>query len=565
MRILVLQLARFGDIYQSIPTLNALKAKHVGCDLHVLVRTRFAEAMAGYPDVTVHCLPTAAILAPLWEDNEPAARRELARFLAPLVEMEFERIVNLSFSPVGSYLTDFLANATCTVSGYTRHSDGHLNIPDDASAYFYAQVGIDRANRFHVTELFAAVAGVELSDRDFGAGEDCAHPRAGIVVHLGASTVEKVYPPDLWVRMLRRLCEQFTGTVTLVGSQDERPMSETVHQQCTPVRACAARIENRVGQTKLPDLMSLLKQAQLLIGSDSAPVHMAALTGTPVLNLSSRHVNFWETGPLTPGSRIFYASDILSIDPDLIARNAMALLNGRPPEDPCLERIHWREPYRLHDLVIDDFSWQLIQALYLGQPFPAAGNTTDALAFTRIFELAELALTQLDRFTESRTQISASKILAQVDTLLPDVARLQPRVAPLVQWFETQRLRLPPASADETLRQTRALFRDLHTIAATYTEPAAPAQEIRKALALCRECIPELREFNLKAVQNSFSALVNVVIELARSTLIANLNWALVLGSLTDAMERGDYIAAADILEWKLEPAFAGALGAVTK
>ena len=47
MRILVLQLARFGDIFQTWPTLKALRRQHPESEIHFLVRSRFSEAASG--------------------------------------------------------------------------------------------------------------------------------------------------------------------------------------------------------------------------------------------------------------------------------------------------------------------------------------------------------------------------------------------------------------------------------------------------------------------------------------------------------------------------------------
>src|SRR4051812_15959311 len=109
MRILVLQLARFGDIYQSWPALRALRRKHPAAELHVLVRSRFRAALTGLDGIIVHELPTAEILKPVIETgDEMRALQLLDQFVADLNNPGFERIINLSFSPFSSYLTDLL-------------------------------------------------------------------------------------------------------------------------------------------------------------------------------------------------------------------------------------------------------------------------------------------------------------------------------------------------------------------------------------------------------------------------------------------------------------------------
>ena len=238
MRILVLQLARFGDIYQSWPTLHALQRRYPESELHVLVRSRFRDALNDFPGITIHALPTAEILTPILAGGtEDEANQRLLAFLEPLRGLQFDLIVNLSFSPMSSYLADLLAPANCSIRGYCRMSDGHLRLPDDASAYFYAQVGIGRWNRYHITDIFAAVAGVELKDEDFAwAPPQSSGPRRGVLVHLGASTLEKTYAPELWVQALCSLVKATTETVTLIGSPSEVALSETVARQVADPR-----------------------------------------------------------------------------------------------------------------------------------------------------------------------------------------------------------------------------------------------------------------------------------------------------------------------------------------
>jgi ADP-heptose:LPS heptosyltransferase len=558
MRILVLQLARFGDIYQSWPALRALQRTHPGSELHVLVRERFQEALHGLPGVLTHVLPTADVLEPLFTDgDEHKAHERLTRVLQPLIDLQFDLIINLSFSPLASYLTDLLAHGATEVRGYTRHADGHFHIPDDTAAYFYAQVGIGRANRYHVSDLFAAVSGVDLTEGDHWVVPPVADSaRQGVLIHLGASQAEKRYPPERWVQVIEDLARGVDQPMTLIGSNGEAALAATV---CA--RIDSPYLINRVGQSTLAELMEWIGVARLVIGADSAPVHIAALCATPVLNLSSATVNFWETGPRSAASRILYADDLSTVEPQRVSAEARAMLHGLPPTGPCVVRDNLAGPYRLHDLNFDDFAWQLIEALYTGTAFPECIDTQDLLAFQRLFEIAELALRQLDLWSEPKTRAAAAQILAQVDTMLPEVARIAPRVAPVVHWFETERLRIPPGTADETLQRTRRIFADLHLVSAVYRRFLDPRVEIDRALALCREIAPELREYNPMRVQSALQSLVPLLHELSRhSTKVADESWSSVLREFDDGITRRDFIAVADLLEWKLMPALSALL-----
>jgi ADP-heptose:LPS heptosyltransferase len=495
MRTLVLQLARFGDIYQSWPVLRALRRADPGGELHVLVRPRFADGLNGLDGVIPRILPTPEILGPILDHADvDGAHALLTGFLHGLGD--FDRIVNLSFSPVSSFLTDILAARE--VRGYTRHADGFLSIPDDPSAYFYAQVGIGRANRYALTDLFAAVAGVDLREEDFRPPSDtpvALAPAARedlVVVHLGASQAEKTYPPELWARVLCEIKKVYQGKIALIGSADEKPLSDGVLRL-----AGDPPVDNRVGSTDLNGVFALLGSARLLIGADSAPVHMAALTATPVLNLSCAAVNFHETGPQSAGSRVLHVQEMHQLAPERVVAEALAMLEDKAPVGSCYTRAKRGEPWRAVGQPDDDFTWALVQALYTGTTYPQARHTADKLAFQRLFEVAELALAQLDR-----ADGGDNRVLGMVDELLEEIPRLHPPVDPVVQWFQTQRLRLGPAP-----------------------------------------------------IEDDFQTLVSLLQDLARhSTKVGERSWSSVLFAMNDALHRRDFIDLADQLEYELKP-----------
>ena len=80
--------------------------------------------------------------------------------------------------------------------------------------------------------------------------------------------------------------------VILIGSpaSQERDLAANIEKLTANVA------ENLVGKTSLPQLLALIKVAQLVIAPDTGPTHMATLVGTPVLGLYAHH-NPARTGP----------------------------------------------------------------------------------------------------------------------------------------------------------------------------------------------------------------------------------------------------------------------------
>lgn len=553
MAILVIQLARFGDIFQTWPALKALRRANPGAELHLLVRERFVAATEGLQSlgIRVHTLPTAEILRPLVQScgdvlhDEAAAINQIENFLAPLRSVHFTKIVNLSFSPFSSYLTDELATKDTEVHGYTRHADGFLSIPDDSSAYFYAQVGVGKSNRYHLCDVFAAASGVDLDASDYSHPSRVAVKGNSVIVHMGASQANKVYPAEMWSEVIAQLVGGVEGSVILVGSSTERKLADAV-----TARVKSGRLLNRVGQSSLSDLCHWIAEAALLIGADSAPVQIATLTGTKVLNLSCATVNFWETGPLTDGSRVLYAHEMHQISPATVVAEALAILHGTNESIQAIVRANGAFEVGSIELWSNDFKWKLIQALYTAADFPELPEESSALAFHRIFDAAELALSQIDQWRQSGPSSTINAILESVDQMLQQLPAMDGNVQPVIDWFQTQRLRLPPADELSTLKSMRALFEQLLWIAAVYHRRSEGHRMLERAAELAKVCAPKLREYEFNTVQDSFQELISIAQVAASSpTKVGDNPWPEVLTRLQMALERRDFIEAADILE----------------
>ena len=106
MKILVLQLARFGDILTTWPVLRALRRKHPTAEIHFLVRSRFVEATHGLSAVDrVWSLDVEHVLEPLLSEEvsvEGSVSR-LDNLYGELSAQDFTDVINLSFSPASAF------------------------------------------------------------------------------------------------------------------------------------------------------------------------------------------------------------------------------------------------------------------------------------------------------------------------------------------------------------------------------------------------------------------------------------------------------------------------------
>ena len=476
-KILVLQLARLGDIYQTWPVLRALKRLNPECDLHFLTRSTFSAAAPtdGVVD-RLWALDTRAILAPLI-DERPQIDESLARLTKMTNDLRatgFDRVINLSFSPFSSYLTREIAGAECDVRGYTRSDDGYLAIPDDGSAYFYAQVGPTKANRLHVTDLFAHVAGVELAIEDWAANETSAKLASvvleagekAIVVHVGASQLGKTLSAAKWSQVIRGLCRVYeAGRVVVIGSAEEAELAEGI---C--ISSADRKALNLTGRTKLPELFEIIRNAACVIGGDSAPVHIATLTSTPVLNISLPQVSFWETGPKAPGSRIVRIDSEDDVAAEQLVEEVLRIVQGRAPALPVI-----RVPERNLSYVETRpqpklFEWELLKAVYMGEDFPAVPNETFLVGIERMKDVNQLAIEQLEALRRVPANQTAAAILDRADEVMDQILTFVPELQPVVDWFRVERLRIGPMAVAQLVDATEALHQRFADILSLYGE-----------------------------------------------------------------------------------------------
>lgn len=462
MKILILQLARFGDIYSTWLALHALKRQYPEAQIHLLVRSRFKHATTDLTSIDcVHTLETAQILEPCIESQEgfKESLEKVAEFVSSLQEQNFDKVINLSFSPFSSYLASLLKSEANLIVGYHRYSDGHLALTDNWSSYFYSQVGINKPNRIHLADLFAKLLNVELIEEDWHAYAQGQSPIGGAycVVHLGASQKGKTYLKSNWLNVLTQISESWNGKIVLIGSADEASLSTEIAEQLSN------RVLNLVGKTKISELFTIIKWAQLLIGADSAPIHIASLTNTVTLNLSCSSVNLWETGPRSPGSRILYSRMLKDLEPDIIAQEALGILNGERPQFAQYYVGSNREILALKEKR-QPIENALVDFLYFGGSTPVSTDLNYASALVHMYDLAQLAIEQLYNLQRNPQDKIAQSVLQRTDEIMSTLHALVPELGVVVRWFTAEKIQIEPAGFISVLEKTFICYKRLNTV-----------------------------------------------------------------------------------------------------
>ena len=456
MKILILQLARLGDIYMTWPALRAVRRLNPNAEIHIVTRPRFESALEGLNVIDRHhVLPSAHILEPLVQqdaDLETSVNR-MEEFTENLRAENFDQIINLTFSPFSSYLTHALTSLTTQVLGYTRFNDGYFCAADDISGYFYAQVGIDKPNRVHVSDIFASMMGIEYTESDWAAPVlpelAVTLPETYIAVHVGASEKQKSIPGQAWGRTIAYVTKRFPGLpFVLIGAPSEQDIARDIIDT-----AAEANIVNLVGQTKMAELFTVIKRADLLIGCDSAPIHIASLTDTPTLNVSVGRVNFWETGPKATLGFIYRIDDLNQFAPERLGEITARLLEGHADEE-LISRTGGLVSYeKKNETAAERFQWDLVQALYLGGAFPIAERIEVVHGAIKLNEINDFIMSQIAVAMEKGIETVAAYI-ENGEEVIKAISRIVPELSPLISWYHTEKVRIAPGTQEEIYAAT---------------------------------------------------------------------------------------------------------------
>jgi heptosyltransferase-3 len=482
MKILVLQLARLGDIYLSWPAFRALRRSHPEAQIHVLTRPRFAGALEGLKEVNeVKLFSTKQILAPLIQDqpNVTGAFQELSQSVDALKSEGYDWIINFSFSPASSYLVHAISHEHSKVSGYTRYEDGFLKIPDDISAYFYAQVGVGRANRFHLSEIFATMVETDLCEEDWlppdlkNAWTKQVLPNT-ITIHIGASEQKKALSASKWISILSQLRKQCSNPLILIGAPHEIEIGEKI-MTAVP----GGNVFNMVGRTNLIEVFQILSQSSLLVGCDSAPMHMASLTKTPSLNLSFSTVNFWETGPRAPHSYILKGESEDDFVSDKVAAVAHKILHGEKLDLSVVVGQKGNPSYRAFTRKDQDEQWNMVQAIYQGLPFPAIEAPLFDSGIVKLMEVNQLMLEQMTYIQKGGDLQKVSGIIDRGEEIIQTISNLVPPLGTLIRWYQTEKIRIGPGTQEEVLAKTIHIHNLLKQVLEIYGATELEAVEAR--------------------------------------------------------------------------------------
>ncbi|MGE4293994.1 MAG: glycosyltransferase family 9 protein [Desulfovibrio sp.] len=324
MKVLILNLTRFGDLIQTQPVVSGFVFG--GCKVGLLCLENFASVGQLLRGVDwVGAFPGARLLAALERDWRGAVRdfadvrREVAASFGP------DLIVNLTPSLPARLLAWALSqdNASAGVRGFSMDEHGFNADTSSWSAFLQLASGNRGASPFNVVDLFRRAAGLrgedaspdlqlpgQTPDEEGGpvaeaetllseALPEGAELSGWLGIQLGASEERRRWPVARFVEAARLFSAREGLTPVLLGTRSEMPLGERF------VAEYGGPVVNLMGRTSLPQLAAVLTRLDLLLTNDTGTMHLAAGLGTPVAAIFLATAQPFDTGPYREGSLCF--------------------------------------------------------------------------------------------------------------------------------------------------------------------------------------------------------------------------------------------------------------------
>jgi len=282
-RFLVVRLSSIGDIVHTLPAVAALGRAHPQAEIHWVVEERFSELLAANPYVSrVIKLDTLG-----WRKNPTSGRAmsEIMQGFAALREYPYDAAIDFQ-----GLIKSAIFTRLCHSQERVGLARGWLREP--LASVLYTQ-RVSPKNCTHIIEINLSLVealGASASEWEFPLPDQPQDREAVqtelqrlgtkefIIVNPGGGWKSKRWSPANYAELIAALAGQIPFDILVTGSPQEEGVAREIITGAGVPRA-------KWFPSTLLQFIALARQARLLVGGDTGPLHLAAAVGTPIVAL----------------------------------------------------------------------------------------------------------------------------------------------------------------------------------------------------------------------------------------------------------------------------------------
>ncbi|MFC1567277.1 lipopolysaccharide heptosyltransferase II [Thermodesulfobacteriota bacterium] len=309
MNILIVKLSAIGDVIHTLPALNALRQHYPEAHITWLVEEAAYDLVKGHEALDrVLVSKRKRWLKDLRGSGCFKAVKESYGFLKELRDTHYDLILDFQ-ALLKSGILIALAKGERKV-GFGRglehmeHSYIFLNerIPAVDMEHHALSRGLMLLNALGIPTPEVEYKLPLFDDNrqkveDLLRRYDVENPQQIVAINPVAKWETKLWSNQKFAHLADSLIEEYACEIVFTGSLNDRPAIDNI------ISKMKSRAANLAGETTLKELAALYSKAQMVISTDTGPMHLAAAVGTPVVALFGPTAP-WRTGPYGSGHQI---------------------------------------------------------------------------------------------------------------------------------------------------------------------------------------------------------------------------------------------------------------------
>jgi len=315
-QILVIRLDHIGDIVLSEPFFNRLKFKYPGVKVTLLTSSAGEAVFRMLP-----AIDEIRILDVPWFQFE-GKRKSLFKTWCSMIQViksipadiiidlrgDFRHITAARMAKPGAWIQSF----GITGGGFLLNEE--LPYPHEVHAAKRNLRFLDPQGREASLVLSSDIASEPL-DRIVKSLLP-AKMRPWVTLHPGAGHSSKLWPVEQWAKLLKTLGQEQVYDFFWIGDEKTKEKVQEIKEHLKP--DLKSRFVNLCGILPLSQLGSFLGKCDLLISTDSGPVHIAAARKLRTVVLFSAVNEKKEWSPLNENARVLTFQE--DLEPEVVAR-----------------------------------------------------------------------------------------------------------------------------------------------------------------------------------------------------------------------------------------------------
>lgn len=304
-RILLIKLSALGDVIQTLPTLEALRAAYPQAEISWLVEEPAVPLLNLHPalDHVLISRRQAWLRAVRSWRTLPKAWQEMRNLRYSLRRQPYDAVLDLQ-GLLKSALWTWLVQSPRKIGFAGTREYSYLPLSERLPPFDPDEHAVRRYLR--LAEYLGGAA-TPLRWRlglapEAGAGlQELWTEGSGplMVLHPGTRWPSKHWPPAAFARLADALIQERRARVVFTGNAADRPLIAHIR---AAMRGNSADLS---GKTDLQALARLFFQADAAVTTDTGPMHLAAAVGTPVAAIFGPTAP-WRTGPYGPQHRVVW-------------------------------------------------------------------------------------------------------------------------------------------------------------------------------------------------------------------------------------------------------------------